>query len=168
MPDLVFVSLFNNPPDLCTLPGLPPNVFPLSAVSKNMTLNLDKQRKRTFKLTQFPLVPSAALTVHKVQGQSLSRVIVGKWRDPKMVAQNAMSAYVMLSRVRTLNGLYITQPLTRADCDHFVPSLEIVAELERLDALQTPALRTPPDQLAQRRQVAAARAQQDGAKKRKR
>ena len=145
---------------MCVLPSLPPNVFPLLDVSKSVTLKLDKQRKLTFKLTQFPLVPCAALTVHKVQGQSLLRVIVGKWRDPKMVAQNAMSAYVMLSRVRTLDGLYITQPLTRTDCDYFVPSLEIIDELARLDALQEPALRSTPAQLAQRRQVAAARAQQ--------
>jgi ATP-dependent exoDNAse (exonuclease V) alpha subunit len=63
-------------------------------------------------------VPTSAITVHKVQGQSMDHVIVTKWRDPKMVSQYPMTAYVTLSRVRTLAGLYITQPLTKADVVH--------------------------------------------------
>jgi ATP-dependent exoDNAse (exonuclease V) alpha subunit len=90
----------------------------------------------TVKLTQFPLVPTSAVTVHKVQGQSLDRVIVTKWLDPKMVSQYPMTAYVTLSRVRTLAGLYITQPLSKADCAFFVPPLAVIDELERLDKLQ--------------------------------
>jgi hypothetical protein len=80
-----------------------PNVFPVLPIKKTFTTKLNSGSKSlTVKLTQFPLVPTSAITVHKVQGQSLDRVIVTKWRDPKMVSQYPMTAYVTLSRVRTL------------------------------------------------------------------
>ena len=157
LPELVFVQLINNAPGVCALVGLPPNVFAFSPVTKSVTVTVDR-RKLTFRLTQFGLVPCAAVTLHKVQGQSLVRAIIGLWRDPKMVAQNAQTAYVALSRLRTLAGLYFTVPLTREDCEHFVPSLDIIDELVRLDALQPAHLQTSNEELARRRAPAAARA----------
>jgi hypothetical protein len=157
LPELVFVQLINNAPGVCALVGLPPNVFAFSPVTKSVTVTVDR-RKLTFRLTQFGLVPCAAVTLHKVQGQSLVRAIIGLWRDPKMVAQNAQTAYVALSRLRTLAGVYFTVPLTREDCEHFVPSLDIIDELVRLDALQPAHLQTSNEELARRRAPAAARA----------
>jgi hypothetical protein len=167
LPELVFVHLLNNAAGVCALPGLPANVFAFSPCTKSVSVMLNSH-KLSFRLTQFPLVPCAAATLHKVQGQSMTRAVVGLWRDRKMVAQNAMTAYVALSRLRTLAGLYITQPLTRDDCDYFVPALDIVNELERLDALQAEHLRTSSAVLAERRALAAARAaaHQVGGKKR--
>ena len=46
-----------------------------------------------------------------------------------------MTAYVELSRVRKLDGLFITHLLNKADCEFFVPPLAVIDELERLDKL---------------------------------
>ena len=49
-----------------------------------------------------------------------------------------MTAYVELSRVRKLDGLFITHLLNKADCEFFVPPLAVIDELERLDKLHRP------------------------------
>ena len=74
-----------------------------------------------------------------------------------MVSQYPMTAYVTLSRVRTLAGLYITHLLTKADCEFFVPPLAVIDELERLDRLQSQQLRSSDDVLRARRAPAEAR-----------
>jgi hypothetical protein len=163
LPETVLVELrnYNAAAPICSLSGLPPNVFPVLPIKKTFTTKLDSSSKSlTVKLTQFPLVPTSAITVHKVQGQSLDHVIVTKWRDPKMVSQYPMTAYVTLSRVRTLAGLYITQPLTKADCAFFVPPRAVIDELERLDKLQPPHLRSSDAVLQARRAPAEARSLQ--------
>lgn len=163
LPETVLVELRNHnaATPICSLANLPPNVFPVLPIKKTFTTKLNSGSKSlTVKLTQFPLVPTSAITVHKVQGQSLDRVIVTKWRDPKMVSQYPMTAYVTLSRVRTLAGLYITQPLTKADCAFFVPPLAVIDELERLDKLQSPHLRSADAVLRARRAPAEARSLQ--------
>jgi hypothetical protein len=163
LPETVLVEMrnYNAATPICLLANLPPNVFPVLPIRKTFTTKLNSGSKSlTVKLTQFPLVPTSAITVHKVQGQSLDRVIVTKWRDPKMVSQYPMTAYVTLSRVRTLAGLYITQPLTKADCAFFVPPLAVIDELERLDKLQSPQLRSADAVLRARRAPAEARSLQ--------
>ena len=175
LPDVVLVQLRNTSAGapLCSLPNLPPNVFPVLPVKKTLTTKLNSSKSLTVKLSQFPLVPTSAITVHKVQGQSMDRVIITKWRDPKMVSQYPMTAYVELSRVRKLDGLFITHLLNKADCEFFVPTLAVIDELERLDKLQPPHLRSSDAVLRARRAPAEARAlqqqqQQQSSKKRKR
>lgn len=174
MPSVVLVQLRNASAatPICQLAALPPNVFPVLPIKKAFMTKLNSNKSLTVKLSQFPLVPTSAITVHKVQGQSMDRVIVTKWRDPKMVSQYPMTAYVALSRVRTLAGLYITHLLTKADCEFFVPPLAVIDELERLDKLQPHHLRSSDDVLRARRAPAEARAlqlqQQQSSKKRKR
>jgi hypothetical protein len=162
LPDMVLVKLRDNgATSICSIPGLPENVFPLLPITKD--LNVQQGRKKfKFKLTQLPLVSTSAITVHKVQGQSLDSVVITKWRDPQMGnAQYPMSGYVALSRVRRLTGLFITQELTQEDCDFLVPPLSVIDELERIDQLQPIAIRTDAAILAARRVPAAALAQRN-------
>jgi hypothetical protein len=172
LPDVVLVQLRSTGAPLCSLANLPPNVFPVLPVKKTFTTKFNNSKSLTVKLSQFPLVPTSAITVHKVQGQSMDRVIITKWRDPKMASQYPTTAYVELSRVRKLDGLYITHLLTKADREFFVPPLAVIDELERLDKLQPPHLRSSDDVLRARRAPAEARAlqlqQQQSSKKRKR
>ena len=52
---------------------------------------------------QFPLRQSAAKTIHRSQGDTLDQVVV----DLSSARREAHSHYVALSRVRTLDGLFI-------------------------------------------------------------
>ena len=57
------------------------------------------------KATQLPLVVNNATTGHKLQGATINSLFVHCWRYDKNWA------CVVLSRVRTLEGLYLREPL---------------------------------------------------------
>ena len=85
--------------------------------------------ERTVTRVQLPIVPAYAFTDYKSQGRSVSCAIVDLTS-----ARSLEAAYVMLSRVRSLDGLAILR--------HFPPdkvlgrpSQEIREELARLDRL---------------------------------
>lgn len=63
--------------------------------------------KVSMKGTQLPLISNSCTTGHKLQGCSLDELLVNDW----VYDQNW--AYVVLSRVRTMKGLFIRQKLTR-------------------------------------------------------
>ena len=75
-------------------------------------------------LTHFPIIGNFATTGHKLQGKSMDNLVVAEWRD----LQNW--AYVVLSRVRTLTGLFLWEPLP----EHFsfVPEPDYLAMMNRL------------------------------------
>jgi ATP-dependent exoDNAse (exonuclease V) alpha subunit len=158
LPEVVLVKLSNSSATpLCRLPSLPADVFPVFPSKSTLSTTLGSKTV-SVKMTQFPLVPTSAITVHKVQGQSLDKIVVTKWRDPIMHNQYAMTAYVSLSRVRQLTGLYTTSKLTIDDVKFFVPPISVINELERLDKLQPPEFQT--DDAEWRRRRAAQTQQQ--------
>ena len=55
---------------------------------------------------QFPIISNSATTGHKLQGCSLDQLLVNDWE------YKYNWAYVVLSRVRTMAGLYLQQPLS--------------------------------------------------------
>jgi len=57
----------------------------------------------TYKIKQYPLILSYALSIHKCQGISLDEAVIDCGNDMFESGQ----AYVALSRVRSLNGLYL-------------------------------------------------------------
>jgi hypothetical protein len=59
----------------------------------------------TIELTQFPVVCNYATTGHKLQGKSLDALLIAEWSRAKNWA------YVVLSRVRTLAGLFLDKPI---------------------------------------------------------
>ena len=64
--------------------------------------NFDPQRDDSGKMTQIPLRPAYALTIHKSQGLTLDRAHI----DIR-AAREPGQAYVALSRLRSLSGLYL-------------------------------------------------------------
>ena len=65
-----------------------------------------QQRQVRFKGTQFSLVSNSATTGHKLQGATVESLLVNDWN------YNKNWVYVVLSRVRTMLGLFIQKKLS--------------------------------------------------------
>ena len=70
---------------------------------KNELLNFGE--RLTLKGTQFPVISNSATTTHKLQGCTVKNIFVAEWHYKKNWV------YVVLSRVRTRDGLYFNNPL---------------------------------------------------------
>jgi hypothetical protein len=128
---------------------------PIVLKSDTLVVKMPDISKRTrgsshsFTLVQLPLVPYHATTFHKAQGVSCDKVCL--WQVP--TSGDSLMLYVGLSRVRTLAGLYMREPLTAAAARRAAPSIDLLKEIARLDQLQPVELRTPLEVLEQ--QIAA-------------
>jgi PIF1-like helicase len=74
---------------------------------------VDKGTDRWFRnisMTQFHLNEANARTVHKLQGKSLSYVVINSFKD------FGHWAYVALSRVKVLDGLFLRTPVDFSKC----------------------------------------------------
>ena len=80
------------------------------------------------KRTQFPLMLAWACTVHKVQGLTLSEVVVS-FNLFKQRRFNPGQLYVALSRVTSLNGLYLIGSYNK---NAIIADRSVVDEYERL------------------------------------
>jgi hypothetical protein len=83
-------------------------------------------------LTQFPVVINHATTGHKLQGKSMIALVIAEWSKVKNWA------YVVLSRVKTLSGLFLTEPIPE-DID-FLPATDY---LDMMENLRNTVLATP-------------------------
>lgn len=113
-------------------PDLEEDIVPVFPVIVRFKCDISiggKRAERTVSRQQLPLVPAYAYTDYKSQGKSLTKAIVD--------IESAMSiqgVYVMLSRLRTLDGLLILRPFSVAKiCVRL--SQELRAELARIDIL---------------------------------
>jgi hypothetical protein len=77
---------------------------------------------------QFPLIQAWATTIHKVQGASLSQAVISIGNN---VFENGM-AYVALSRIRKLSGLY----LLAFNSKKVTPPIKALEEYTRLRSLR--------------------------------
>ena len=102
-----------------------------------MTINLKVSRgshirnKYTYQMLLFPVNICTASTGHKLQGRSKDLIIVSSW--PKLQGNAAFVnwEYVVLSRVRTLKGLYLFQKL---DLNRsYAPSEELQLFIKRAE-----------------------------------
>ncbi|KAF8439783.1 hypothetical protein L210DRAFT_867440 [Boletus edulis BED1] len=82
------------------LEGLPQSVVPIFPRSVQFTYRPSRVRSVRVSRSQLPLVPAWAFTDYKVQGASLSRVVVDLTS-----ARGIQNAYVMLSRAPSLRKL---------------------------------------------------------------
>jgi hypothetical protein len=88
-------------------------------------------QKKIGSFTQFPLRLAWAITIHKSQGQTFEEVLIDKGRGAFAAGQ----IYVALSRCTSLEGIYLTQPITRQDIFtdsavlDFMSRLDIVKDL---------------------------------------
>ncbi|EJK45503.1 hypothetical protein THAOC_35877, partial [Thalassiosira oceanica] len=65
--------------------------------------------KMSAKFTQIPVNSSDAITGHNLQGLTKDTLVVYEWDS------DTCWIYVVLSRVRTLKGLYLIRPIRKSD-----------------------------------------------------
>ena len=73
------------------------------------------------------------MKIEKIQGITFDAIALGPMKHASRKNIPRAALYVALSRVRTLNGLYLMEPLTLGDIKP--PSQEILLEIETLKSL---------------------------------
>jgi hypothetical protein len=112
------------------LPDLPPKHAAVLAETVDMTFtHPDSHKKCVLKRTQLPLVPAFAMTAHKAQGKTMEVVVV----DLEST-RGTESPYVMLSRAKSLDGVFILRPF-RQKVIQCRPKEDVRNEFKRLDIL---------------------------------
>ena len=115
--------------------GLPlPHLEPFDVVVLEESINFSIKHPITGRLTvfrrkQLPLLPAFALTDYKAQGKTLPKIIVDL-----QSCTNISSAYVMLSRATSLDGLLVLRPFDPKKLRSHA-SGDFRTEMRRLDIL---------------------------------
>ena len=133
---LVFKHSIKNFKTLDAFPELGPGRFPVEAKTTQKKFRVSKDNSTMVKarVTQFPVGLACILTGHKMQGRSLDSIILGD-----LVGTHKYNStgwlYVVLSRVRTLKGLF-TLALLDTDTRKYKPRWHVIREMERLRRIE--------------------------------
>ena len=104
-----------------------PQTFEVKATGHNFDCDLDMADGKTsvrMKGEQFPLISNSCTTGHKLQGCTVASILVNDW------FYGSNWAYVVLSRVKTMAGLYLRQPLS-TDLSKYKMSDDMKSMLKR-------------------------------------
>jgi hypothetical protein len=89
-------------------------------------------------MTLFPVNINTSSTGHKLQGRSKDIVIVSSWPKLKNNICFRNWEYVVLSRVRTLKGLFLFHPIDMEQS--FKPTDELVQFMKRAERMENTLL----------------------------
>ena len=118
--------------------SLPLGCFPVIAKSTKKSCKLGDNNIFSVTITQFPCTLAYFITGHKVQGQSLNSVILGTLTPIHQYGTTGW-IYVILSRVRTLSGLFLLVKLC-TDVTKYKPRLNVMREMSRLREIEKQTL----------------------------
>jgi hypothetical protein len=114
-------------------PCLPTGCFPLKLPGwRSVKVHIGGSYAEV-RVKQFQCTPAFALTGNKVQGATLSNLLVASWRAPKRGLGCDGWIYVVLSRVRSIQTLFALEQLPN-DSRQYVPRTDIAIEMARLRA----------------------------------
>ena len=88
------------------------NLVPIRRTEREIAINSKSACSPTIKRLQFPIILSWASTIHKVQGKTFQKVVVC-FDLFKQQTFNIGQIYATLSRVTSLDGLYLTGSYNR-------------------------------------------------------
>jgi hypothetical protein len=118
--------------------GLENNLVPIFPITRSITIKNCSIRRK-----QVPMCPAFSLTDYKVQGRTLSQAVLDLKCNPNQRGGNShrkfCSLYVQLSRLRSLSGLHLLQPIHMSDLDCH-PHADLQSEMQRLQLLQRETL----------------------------
>lgn len=82
-----------------------PHKVEIGCYDESLMVESPTHGRLRWKRRQLPVIPAFAFTAHNAQGRTLDRACLDLASCP-----STMSAYVMLSRLRTLEGLSVLRP----------------------------------------------------------
>ena len=118
-------------------PSLPQGCFPVTTYNKSVTLEYKEYKKR-FQIIQYPCELSMVLTGHKVQGITTDSIIQGA-THPQVQYGRKGWYYVNMSRVTSLNGLYLMEKIEE-DPEKYIPRYDVEKEMKRLQKIENQTL----------------------------
>ena len=119
--------------------SLPLGCFPVITTKKTIRCKLGKNNKTfSVSVTQFPCTLANIITGHKIQAQSLNSVILGTLSKIHQYGTTGW-IYVVLSRVRTLSGLFLLVKLC-TDVKKYKPRISVMKEMTRLRKIESQTL----------------------------
>jgi hypothetical protein len=107
--------------------GLPPGVFPLFPTSSYVRIKIPTNRFARVVVESFPLSPMFSCTGHKTQAKTMPSLIIGN-----VSGVGPGWLYVVLSRTRSLGGIYLAEIVKLQDLQKAGPSADQLAEIKRL------------------------------------
>lgn len=118
--------------------SLPVGCFPL-VPTKHSIREAVNGVKTSITVCQLPCVSALVLTGHKIQGQSMDFIILGDLQPRYQYGQQGW-LYVILSRVRTLKGLFTLVKLD-SNMSKYKPRLDVMQEMDRLEKIEVETLK---------------------------
>lgn len=118
--------------------SLPEGCFPLVPTKHSVREKINGTYT-SISVCQLQCVSALVLTGHKIQGQSMDDVILGDLQ-PRFKHGQQGWLYVILSRVRTLKGLYTLVELD-FNMSEYKPRLDVMEEMARLEKIEVETLK---------------------------
>jgi len=114
--------------------GIPVDAFPLLPFLGSGVVRLPNGRGVSVTLSQFPISPACAITVHKVQGLTLPAAAISRLRGGRIKSPKT-GLYVASSRTKLAMRTVFLHALAPRDVEYFKPPVTLMTELERLENL---------------------------------
>ncbi|KAI8892373.1 hypothetical protein BC833DRAFT_639427 [Globomyces pollinis-pini] len=117
--------------------GFPPGIVPITPSDpKKTVVSIEFANKKhvNFKCSQIPLVPAFSLVADRIQGMTLSNIIIDDLAE-KRSNINPTALYMAMTRITSPLGLHFIKPLDENYLAKFTPSEAILKENDRLETL---------------------------------